>query len=481
MVEEVFRAAPQDDPNEALAKAAAYAKAAATVKPLANGSDVEIAGRIAAELQGVFGQVVYCEGAFVYYNDEKGCWETVIQHQLRQFIHKYDGAVYGQRNTPIRLGKSRIDSIITELGAMLAQPGWFDARRIGINCRNGFIEFDRVGNPGLLRHHPDHRQRHVLPADWNGPAGSFEGSLLARLLRGCFQGDADAEAKIDLLGEVAAAAALGYGPRLLQPKAVVLLGRTAENGKSQILHLIRGMLPPAAVGAVPPSKFGDEKYVVKLAGKLVNTSDELGTSTAISSDTFKHLVTGEPVSARGLYKDAIDFRGVAQHVFACNQLPGFQGGMDRGVIRRLLVIMFNRTIPLEERVEHIAQRIIDEETHLLLSWCVAGASRLLARRSFQTIRSSEVALIEWSQGADVVLAWLSERVVKGMGFGLTQMTTKEAYDDFKRWAPDQGFSVGALPAVNTFSQRLRGAGLEYKHSENFRGFVGVRVKKFDEV
>lgn len=51
------------------------------------------------------------------------------------------------------------------------------------------------------------------------------------------------------------------------------------------------------------------------------------------------------------------FRPVAQHVYATNTLPTFAGGMDRGVQRRLQVLVFNRVIPEEERIEHIGLRV----------------------------------------------------------------------------------------------------------------------------
>ena len=78
--------------------------------------------------------------------------------------------------------------------------------------------------------------------------------------------------------EVAASAALGYGPRLTKPKAAVLAGKTAKNGKNQFLDPIRGLLPPGAVSSLPLGKFGEDRYIVQLAGKLLNASDELSSA-----------------------------------------------------------------------------------------------------------------------------------------------------------------------------------------------------------
>jgi P4 family phage/plasmid primase-like protien len=442
------------------------------------GSDVEIAKTMADALDGV----VWCEGCFWRYTGTH--WEVISQPEMRRHAYGYDGRPWGDDGRRVRLGKSRIDSILNELSVMLSKPGFFDAAQLGINCLSGFLSIEK-GAPKLVPHAPEQRQRHVLLGRWEPDASGeiLEGSLLARLLNGSFQGDPDAEEKINLLGEIAGAAALGHGTRHIAPKAVVLIGRTAENGKSQVLELLRGLLPVSAICSVPPSKFGDEKYVVKLVGKLLNTSDELGTAGAIASDGFKAMITGEPMSARTVYLPVVDFRPQAQHVFACNQLPTFHGGMDKGVLRRLLLLVFNRTIPESERIPHIGQRVVEEELDLVLAWAVQGAARLLARGHFPELASSREAIAEWAQSADPVLGWFEDRVAVGLsvvGEPPSHARSRDAYADFKSWTGTEGYSEHGLPNINNFVQRViavgAGKGITHRHSGNFRGFIGMLLK-----
>lgn len=450
------------------------------------GSDVEIATRVCKDLERNFGEVVHAEGALWRYQDT--LWVPIPEHELRLAAHAYDGALFKSpvgQPASVKLSKSRIDSILHEMTAQLAAPGFFSETSVGINCANGFIRFAEDGTPSLEPHHRDHRCRHTLAGRWvPGPSTSPPAkSLLSRLLGGVFAGDPDAEDKIDLLAEVAGSAALGYATRLRQPRAVILKGETAENGKSQILDLIRGLLPNTAIASVTAGRMGDERHIIGLVGKLLNASDELSSSSAIASDTFKAIVTGEPVQGRDVYKSRIEFRPQAQHLFATNTLPVFQGGMDRGVQRRLLVISFNRVIPAAERIEAIGRRIGLEEPDLLLEWAVRGASRLIRQKGFTTPQSSASAMKDWLYGADPVLAWLSERVsVRPIDNQFPRIATRHAYECFRLWALAEGFSDRTLPSINAFVQRItaNAAGIEYRRSRDGRFFVGMVVTSFHD-
>jgi P4 family phage/plasmid primase-like protien len=464
------------DSDPGVGATAEAASGGRSLQPLTIGSDVDIAAAVAKDLKAAFGEVPYADGFFWRFADTR--WLAVTEQQLRLGIHRYDGVRINPKSQ-VKLSKNRIDSVIHELGTMLAQPDFFANPATGINCASGFIRFAADGSPALEEHAPGHRCRHVLPGTYPIEIGEDVAgrSLLSKLLNGCFAEDEEAGAKVELLSEVAGAAALGFGPRLKAPKAVILAGKTAENGKSQVLNLLRGLLPPEAVAALALGKFGEDRYVVHLAGKLLNASDELSSAAAIASDAFKSVVTGEPVIGRDVYRSAVTFRPVAQHVFATNDLPAFRGGMDRGVQRRLLVIPFDRTIPPDERIEHIGQRIVEEEMNLLLDWAVGGAARLIKRRYFSEPSSCKQALREWILGADPVLAWLEEGVTIVLGEYAPEVTVAEAFKHFFAWATGEGYAEATLPRINNFSQRVLAAdkGITRGRSGNRRYFVGLRL------
>jgi putative DNA primase/helicase len=242
------------------------------------GSDVEIARLVTDDLQKEFGELVSCETAIWRYH--RTHWIAIPEEALWLAAARYDGALF---ETPeakmqaVKLSKARVDSILACMRPAISRRDFFNVATVGINCSVGFIRFNDHGQASLEHHSPDHRCRHVLPGCW--PVSLTEEqeaqSLFGRLLEGCFKDDHDKEAKVDLLGEVAGIAALGFATRVVNPKALVLKGETAENGKSQMLDVFRSLLPPSAVSSISPSKFHDRTFACHLAGKLLNAPDEL--------------------------------------------------------------------------------------------------------------------------------------------------------------------------------------------------------------
>lgn len=231
----------------------------------------------------------------------------------------------------------------------------------------------------------------------------------------------------------------------------------------------------AGTAAVPVSRFDDDKHVLRLVGKPLNAVDELGDSRRIACDRFKAVVTGDPILGRDVYSSTVEFRPRTQHVFAANKLPRFEGGMDRGVRRRLHMLRFDRVIPPAERVDQIGKRAAEDDPDLALAWVVDGARRLLKNRSFTMPASSVCGLREWLHVGDVVLAWLEEETDVEQG---ARVLVRTALVSFQRWALQAGHRATDLPDVEQFAQRVyaSGRGIKPARKNTGRYFVGMRLR-----
>lgn len=218
---------------------------------------------------------------------------------------------------------------------------------------------------------------------------------------------------------------------------------------------------------------GHEQYRALLSGKLLNLSDELGMA-AIVSDAFKAIITGEAITAKTVYRPPFTFKPIAQHIFATNRLPPFSDGMDRGVRRRLLPLVFNRTIPMHERIPDIGNRIANEEPGLLLAFAIDGAQRLLKQKAFNVPQSSRDALGLWFRTSDPVMAFLQdEDAVLITGQSHDQVTSKDAYLAFQKWARSEGIPSVQVPTHGQFTSRVKEAGLA-NIAVKRRGKTGAR-------
>lgn len=419
-----------------------------------HGSEVELASIMATKLSShCGGKVVRAEGRFWAFGPT--AWAEIPDQKLRLAVHGFDGATVGDRQM-LKIGKRTIDGVLNEVGTILAAPCFFDNPTVGVNASNGVITIDDSGRVNVRPHDPDDRFRFTIEAGFHlhSEMSPSDGSMLHRLITGAFCGDPDAEAKINLVGEILGAAAFGLATWLPHPKAFVFLGETASNGKSTIASLLSCLLPAGSVSSIPPSAFGDERRIINLAGKAANVADELS-AAAIAGETFKAAVTGDPIEGRDLYRSAMTFMPRALHCFTTNTLPRFNGGIDRGLQRRLVVLRFNRQIPESEIVPDIAQRIQRNEMELLLGFAVSGAQRLVRNRAYTTPTSSKEALHAWLL-LDPLNEWFDARIIatESEPHGGWPATGK-LFADFKQWALEQGHVDRFLPPINTFSQRLK--------------------------
>ena len=429
---------------------------------LKRGSDVHIAQRILETLEDIYGRVQITDGRVWRFDGR--IWGPLFDDVLKYMIHGADGETFPTPSGGIgqvKLSRNTVASIEDSMLPYRRNDDFFLEAPVGIPCDNGFICFDpTTGEHALKAHDRNQRQRHLLAGRYREiTKEEFDQSLLMKLIAGAFRDDDDAGDKVRLIEELAGCVALGYGTRLPSPKAVVLYGESGANGKSAVQDTLRGLTNPEAVCAIPPAKFGDEKYAIQLAGKVLNAADELG-DQAIQKDSFKSVVTGELVPGRDLYQSATSVRPVALHVFSTNTLPGFSRGIDGGVLRRLLPVAFEAVIPEAERIPKLGRRICEEEPDLLLHFAVAGAARLLKQGAFTVPASSQKLLDQWVSEVDPVRAWAKERLE--ITEEPADLSASEAYEDFVKWNIARGTGPKFIPQAHIFGRRLKAAVPELK-------------------
>jgi putative DNA primase/helicase len=437
------------------------------------GSDVELAKLTITQITDNLGDFFFDDSQFWTYQETE--WAILTVESIHRIIMGYDGALFGEKGI-VKLNQSRLKSITAIIMGLVKREGFFTDPKAGINCLNGFIEFGPAG-ARRIPHDRAHACRHTIQANWHKKV-DLTGSKFAKYLKvlGNALGDQNL---LDLLQEVGGAAVAGYGARLIQSKAIILIGPDANNGKSEWMELLCRMVPASAATTLPPGDFKRPEYRVHLVGKLLNTADELSTANVISSDLFKTIITGNRVNARDLYLGMVSFKPKALHVFAANRRPSFIGGLDAGVRRRLLLIAFAKSIPEEDRVAGIVDTLIKDEMELVLSWMVEGASRLITNGRYTIPASLEEALQEWDSESDTAKEWITNRVRQDPT--AADYTEFGLYRHYKFWAEERGYGkyiLGKKEFVARFKEVMPGV-IGKRTTTSKQTVHGIRVLATD--
>jgi phage/plasmid-associated DNA primase len=149
----------------------------------------------------------------------------------------------------------------------------------------------------------------------------------------------------------------------------------------------------------------------------------------------------------------------------CNNVPSL-ADVSYGMMRRLMVIPFDRTFSDQEKDDGLFERIWQHELSGVLNRALDGYVRLLNRRRFKTPRAVVKATRRWLEQANPVPAFISECcVVKSA----VKCQMRHLYPAYKAWATEAGFTM----IQNQLSFRRNLEHLGYKKLRSTGGFQAI--------
>ena len=254
---------------------------------------------------------------------------------------------------------------------------------------------------------------------------------------------------------------LGYvfvAPSLLKLEKVLLLYGTGANGKSVFFEVVTALLGPENVSNYSLNSLtGDPAYSrAHLATKLVNYASEL--HGRLEADTFKQLVSGEPVEARLPYGQPFILTDYAKLIFNCNELPT-EVEHTHAFFRRFLIVPFSVTIPEAEQDKTLAAGIIGQELAGVFNWILAGLGRVLSQQNFSPCEAARQQVEAYKRLSDSVRLFLDE-----CGYAASAAAwqpTQDVYRQYRQFCLDDGYKAVAR---GKFVARLRTTGIEEKRS-----------------
>jgi putative DNA primase/helicase len=461
------RVAAQDEADPGATRG--HVLRAGTSTDFERGDHVELAQRLLDDLRSAAPTApVYDRGELRRYNPTTGAWVMVPRDAVCRSAARYAGRMYPGRGGPcaLRMRVSDVEGVARLAEHFATAAGFFDAAPTGVAFQNGMVVL-RDHRPVLVPHSPDHRVLHVLPFAYDATARAdgwtdFLDQVWA------FASEDDRAARQALLEEWIGAALFGDVAR--HALCLILPGSEGANGKSTLLHIVRALFPPAAVQAIKPQLWGNVFHLAELAGCRLNVVNELPDADIVAGETFKAVVSGDPVNAARKHRDPFTFIPQAGHLFACNELPGTRD-QTGGFWRRWGVLTFERTFRPAEQDPGLRARLVRTDLPGIAARVLAAAGRLSHRGRFVLPPSSHAAKARWQWESDQVRQFVEDRVPDLLQRGQGRVSAQTLYEAFTVWSRQNGH---AGMTSTTFGRRVRWAGLARSRDHAGRFYTLVK-------
>ena len=329
----------------------------------------------------------------------------------------------------------------------------------GIPFLDGVWSLD-WGKVELVPHNPKHLNTRVLPLtveqaneySLDIELGQHKDSLLMQFLRSTLDDDQ----------LVTIRRWFGYhllSNRLPNAEKFLYLYGSGSNGKSQLLHLLRGLVGKESCAELRLSDLKVSASLERLVGALAMIGSEASTKTEM--ETLKLLVSREPLHCNPKYRDPFDIEPECLVSKASNYPPHFED-TSSAMARRVIALHLKHTFKeSEDRIEDLAHRIVTEEYPILLGFALAGAHEISEMGRFEV-----PATIKEHSTQEVSAGNPFEGFGELLEFGPFEVEERELYAAYKRWSLDSGIRPLKTLDFKTALERL--ATKAKRHIEHVR-------------
>lgn len=250
----------------------------------------------------------------------------------------------------------------------------------------------------------------------------------------------------------------------LKMEQALLLYGSGANGKSVLFDVINALLGRENISNFALSDLMLEHNRALIANKLLNYGSEI--NAGVTRDTFKNLVSVEPIMARLKYGQSFTMENYAKLAFNCNELPK-DFDHQPAYFRRLLLVPFRVTVPAAEQDKTLAQKIIKTELSGVFNWILSGLQRLLKYEKFSESQIAEDVLAAYKKESDSVALFIDEKAL--MPSVSRSQLLKTLYTDYRTFCQEDG--LAPLKKTN-FKNRLETNGFQIERfNDGYRVFL----------
>ncbi|OFW13253.1 MAG: hypothetical protein A3H29_05395 [Acidobacteria bacterium RIFCSPLOWO2_02_FULL_67_21] len=253
-----------------------------------------------------------------------------------------------------------------------------------------------------------------------------------------------------------------------------ILHGTGANGKTTLVQAYAALLGDYAL-STPTSTFlsrrdsGVPNDLARLRGARFVYAAEPDVSLHLAEALLKLLTGGEPITARFLFAEFFSFYPEFKLLILANHLPDIESG-DDATWRRIHLIPFTQTIPVQEREKHFKEKKLLPELAGILNWGLEGLAMWQAE-GLDEPEAIRIATAEYRRECDDLEGFFQECVVVDPDAMVSKQDLYAAYGKYQFYARDS-----PRLSIQLFGRLVKGRGIRDGNTGQARVWKGIRLK-----
>lgn len=321
-----------------------------------------------------------------------------------------------------------------------------------INMLNGLLVI-KDNKTQLEKHDKKYGMRYIIPYAYNPKA---KAPLFMNFLKEVIEEDQAINVILEYMGYILLNRSINF-------ETALLLHGEGRNGKSVLIKIMSAFIGSNNTANVELQDLNNPNRVVMLDGKLLNVGSD-SSDKNFDSSIFKKVISGEPVAARQLFKDTYDITELPRFVFAMNNLPRSNGDTSFGLIRRLLIIDFQKIIK-EENIDRKLYSKLETELSGILNLAIEGAKRLLTQGHFTKSTKINNAVKAYEDDINLVKRFVEDNNI--VHNESARISNSQLYSIFNHWCNEEGLRA---PNKRYLIKKIASLGLVPYKNNSIRGF-----------
>lgn len=259
-------------------------------------------------------------------------------------------------------------------------------------------------------------------------------------------------------------------------KAFFLYG-PGGSGKSVMADVVQALITKPLVSNVSLKNLETRFGMQPLLNKKLNIASENESDFVLCNENFKAITSGDTVNVDLKGQSAINIRLKTKLVFVTNNLPTFSDA-SYALIRRLVIVPFNRQFSVEEQNKHLIEELKEELPGILI-WALEGLRHLVQNDYvFTTSKKSEALLNTYNTQINPVELFCTQCIVES---SQSQISRKELLNAYKSWIEDNAIADYGSTSPQRYWKLFDGVSKKFnwniseKRIRGMQYMVGIKI------